>query len=86
MQAQSQYTLDGDVEPVPVLERGDGRHVRRRQREGGRRGEVVPSPGRHCHSTLSWAVIGCHALGIYSNLAVIAVTFCQNDSVSVAPG
>ena len=23
------------------------------------------SPGRHCHSTLSSAVVGCHSLGIY---------------------
>ena len=24
------------------------------------------SPGRHCHSTLSLAAIGCHCLGIYT--------------------
>jgi hypothetical protein len=26
---------------------------------------AVPSPGRHCHSTLPLAVIGCHSFGIY---------------------
>ena len=41
------------------------------------------SHGRHCHSTQSLAVIGCHSLMIYTNLAAIAVIFCENDSVAL---
>ena len=43
------------------------------------RGRAPKNPGRHCYSTLSLTVIGWH-----SNIAVIAVIFCQNDCV--APG
>ena len=41
------------------------------------------SPGRHYHSTLSSAVVGCHALGLHSNLAGIAASFCPNDSAAL---
>jgi hypothetical protein len=27
---------------------------------------VVPSPGKHCHSTLSLTVIGCHSLDMHT--------------------
>jgi len=56
-------------------------------------GERSPTTGedsrrRHCHSTLSLAVIDCHSLhdcrDLHDSLAAIAVIFCQNDSV--APG
>jgi hypothetical protein len=47
---------------------------------------VRASHGRHCRSTLSLTVIGLICLGIRTViiLAVIAVSFCQNESV--APG
>jgi hypothetical protein len=36
-----------------------------------------------CHR-LSLAAVGCHSLVIYTvNLAVVAVTFCQNDSAAL---
>jgi hypothetical protein len=42
--------------------------------------------GDHCHSTLSLAVIDCHWLSslrdLPTNLAAIAVIFCQNDSIA----
>ena len=43
-------------------------------------------PGRHCHSTLSLAVIRYHSVfrDLHTNLAAIAVVCCQNDSA--APG
>jgi hypothetical protein len=45
----------------------------------------VPNRGRHCHSTLSLAAIGCHSLGSHTLiLLVIAVIFSHTDSV--APG
>jgi hypothetical protein len=46
---------------------------------------VGDSPGRHRHSTLSLAVIGCHSSDgdVHGNLAVIAVTFRRNDSVAI---
>jgi hypothetical protein len=47
----------------------------------------VPSPGRHCHSTLSfYTVTDYHWLpfrrDLHRNLAIIAVTSCQNGGVA----
>ena len=44
------------------------------------------SRGRHCHSTLSLTIVGCHSLVIYiqcTNLAVIAAIFSQSDRVAL---
>jgi hypothetical protein len=53
--------------------------------EGGHTCSGKISPGRHCHSTLSLAVIGCRCLGIlHSNLAVIA-SFSAKITLPPAP-
>jgi hypothetical protein len=45
------------------------------------------SPGRHCHSTLALAAIGCHSLGVYAVILLLAGFFCRNNSVApAAPG
>jgi ABC-type multidrug transport system fused ATPase/permease subunit len=62
------------------------------------RGEAIatgrPSPGRHCHSTLTLAVIDCHSLGIYTVIllpllscsAKMTVSPFLGVSFSVTPG
>ena len=51
----------------------------------------LASPGRHCHSTLSLAVIICHSLGIYTVVLWSLLSFSVKMKVSplarqVAPG
>ena len=45
-----------------------------------------PSPGRHWHSTLSLAVIDCHAVGIYTVMLLSSLRschfVCRNDRLA----
>ena len=41
-----------------------------------------PSPGRHCHSTLSVSVIGCHSLGIYTVVLLSSLPFSVRMTAS----
>jgi hypothetical protein len=45
----------------------------------------LPSPGRHCHSTLSLAVIDCHSLGIYILILLPLLSFLPKSKMTVSP-
>jgi hypothetical protein len=45
----------------------------------------LASPGQHCHSTLSLAVIGCHSFGIYTIILPSFLSF-HVKNVSIARG
>jgi hypothetical protein len=58
--------------------RGGGRPTAR-TRPSHRRSQV-PTPGRHCHSTLS--VVGCHSLGICTVILLSLLSFSVKMTVS----
>jgi hypothetical protein len=45
-------------------------------------GELQVSPGRHCHSTLSLIVVGCHSLGIYTVVLLSLLSFSVKMTMS----
>jgi hypothetical protein len=45
--------------------------------------EGTSSPGRHCHSTLSWTVIDRHSLGIYT--VILRSLLLCSDKMTVSP-
>ena len=56
-----------------------------RRQPAARVGVVVPSPARHCHTTLALAVIDCHSLGI-THLLILLSLLPFSAQMAAPPG
>ena len=69
---------------VLVLAGQEGRSLHERRPRPPPRADLR-SPGRHCHSTLSLTVIGCHSLGIYILVVVLLSLLSFSVKMTVLP-
>jgi hypothetical protein len=79
---QNDFNVQGQGLPQGTRQVRDHRVPIGLGHEDQRLGLEAPSPGRHCHFTLSLTVIGCHSLAVYTVilLSLLSTSVKMTDS------